>query len=168
MANRVTPLLGFVCFLALLASSLAGCGSAQPVQPSATAAPGDSPVKEVSPTEASAGSPSTASPQAGGSQAPPGSPTAVSGEVIDGENGAEQIDWGQEVSPEKLLKLARSEDLFEIQWHVMPNVIRILMKGGEIYHVKNEKLSLDILKYLENAGIKVGKGGITFRYSFCN
>ena len=168
MAKKLAAILGWICILILIPAYLSGCGSKQPELGRATAAPADIPaVESSSATPSSTPGEDTNSPakQATSSSA---RPTSASGEDIDAENGAEQIEWGQQVDPEKLLELARSGDVFEIQWHVMPNVIRFMMNDGKIYHLKNAEVSIDILKFLENAGIKVGKEGITFRYSFCN
>lgn len=80
----------------------------------------------------------------------------------------EVIDWGSKISMEEVIVLAKSEDLFEIQWHVMPNVVRVLMQDGSIYHFENANIGIDIEKTLNDAGVKTRKGGISLRYSFCN
>jgi thiamine biosynthesis protein ThiC len=84
------------------------------------------------------------------------------------EEGAEEIDWGEEIGLDTVIELAKRDDLVEIQWHVMPNIIRVLIADGSIYHFRNENSGIDIIRTLENAGITVGKGGVTVRFSFCN
>jgi hypothetical protein len=62
--------------------------------------------------------------------------------------------------------MARSGRIQEIQWHVMPNVIRALTSDGRVFHLKNEKKGVDLRNLLINARIRIGKGGINFRHVF--
>jgi hypothetical protein len=83
------------------------------------------------------------------------------------ENGEPQVEWGQEVSLDEFVELAKSGNAVEIQWYVMPNAIRILMTDNSLYHFQNARVGADIVRVLEREGVEVGKGGLPIRYSFC-
>jgi len=83
------------------------------------------------------------------------------------ENGEPQVEWGQEVSLEEFVELAKSGNAVEIQWYVMPNAIRIVMTDKSLYHFQNANVGADIVRVLEREGVEVGKGGLPIRYSFC-
>lgn len=83
------------------------------------------------------------------------------------ENGEPQIEWGQEVSLDKFVELAKSGNAVEVQWYVMPNAIRIVMTDNSLYHFQNANVGADIVRVLEREGVEVGKGGLPIRYSFC-
>ncbi len=159
MSAKASRLFAWFAMLALLAFIVAACQSSVP--------------RQSGPTQASTSLLQKENPiQTDITPIPPGSPTGGDegqpGEGIDEENGAAPIDWGQEVGQQEMLELAHSGNVLEIQWHVMPNVVRILMKDGKIYHFMNDRVSIDIAKFLEKQGVKTGKGGIPLRYSFCN
>jgi hypothetical protein len=78
----------------------------------------------------------------------------------------EQIVWGLEISLDKIVAMAKDGRIREIQWHVMPNVLRIETTDGAIFHLKNENKGVDLRNTLIKAGIQIGKGGITFRHVF--
>jgi hypothetical protein len=62
--------------------------------------------------------------------------------------------------------MAKSGRIQEIQWHVMPNVLRVLTLDGRIFHLKNENKGVDLRNMLIDAGVRIGKGGISFRHVF--
>jgi hypothetical protein len=64
------------------------------------------------------------------------------------------------------MQMAQNGRIREIEWHVMPNIIRVLAVDGRIFHLRNENKGIDIRSEMINAGIKIGKGGIDFRHVF--
>ncbi len=77
-----------------------------------------------------------------------------------------KIDWGQEIPLDEILAMAKSGRVQEIEWYVMPNTIRILDLDGKLFHLRNERKSVDMRNKLINEGVKIGKGGISFRHVF--
>lgn len=77
-----------------------------------------------------------------------------------------EIDWGREVSLDEIMGMAKSGRIQEIEWHVMPNIIRILTVDGKVFHLRNEDKGIDIRNTLINAGIRIGKDGINLRHVF--
>ncbi len=77
-----------------------------------------------------------------------------------------KLDWGEEITLDQIVQLARNGQIHEIQWHVMPNIIRAQALDNRIFHLKNENKGVDVRKVLEESGILIGEGGITFRYLF--
>ena len=82
------------------------------------------------------------------------------------ENSEPEIDWGREVSLDEMVAMAREGRIQEIQWHVMPNILRAKTSDDEIYHLRNENKGVDLRNTLIEAGVPVGKGGILFRHVF--
>lgn len=82
------------------------------------------------------------------------------------ERAVEDIDWGREVNLDEMITMAKKGQIVEIQWHVMPNILRAQASDGRIYHLRNENKGVDLRNTLINAGVKVGKEGILFRYLF--
>jgi len=82
------------------------------------------------------------------------------------EQALEDIDWGLEVNLDEMITMAKKGQIVEIQWHVMPNILRAQAADGGIYHLRNENKGVDLRNTLINAGVKVGKEGILFRYLF--
>jgi hypothetical protein len=78
----------------------------------------------------------------------------------------EKIDWGGDISLDEIVAMAKKGRIREIQWHVMPNVLRIEAVDGKIFHLKNENKGVDLRNRLIQAGVRIGKGGITFRHVF--
>lgn len=76
------------------------------------------------------------------------------------------VDWGREVNLDEIIAMAKKGRIAEIQWHVMPNILRARASDGEIYHLKNENKGVDLRNTLINAGVKIGKGGIPFQHFF--
>ena len=65
-----------------------------------------------------------------------------------------------------MIAMARKGRIVEIQWHVMPNILRAEAVDGEVFHIKNENKGVDLRSKLINAGVRVGEGGIPFKYFF--
>lgn len=82
------------------------------------------------------------------------------------ETGLEKIDWGPEISLAEMMAKAKSGEIREIEWHVMPNVLRAQTCNNRIFHLKNENKGVDLRNKLINAGVKIGKGGVVFRHVF--
>ena len=78
----------------------------------------------------------------------------------------EDIDWGQEISLAEMVEKAKSGEIREIQWHVMPNVLRAQALDHRVFHLKNEDKGVDLRNTLMNAGVKIGEGGVIFRHVF--
>ena len=89
----------------------------------------------------------------------------MTGRVPDGRD-SEKIKWGREIKLDELLALAKSGRIREIEWHVMPNVIRAVASDGRAFYFKNENRGVDLRNLLISAGIQMGKGGISFRHVF--
>jgi hypothetical protein len=78
----------------------------------------------------------------------------------------EDVDWGREINLDKMITMAKKGQIVEIQWHVMPNILRAQASDGRIYHIRNENKGVDLRNTLINAGVKIGKEGVLFRYLF--
>ena len=78
----------------------------------------------------------------------------------------EKVDWGREIALDGIIAMAQSGRIKEIEWHVMPNIIRILASDGGLFHFRNENKGVDLRNTLINSGIRIGKGGIIFRHVF--
>jgi hypothetical protein len=93
-------------------------------------------------------------------------PPAPAEVQIPTETSGEEIDWGQEIDLAEMIAKAKSGEIREIQWHVMPNVLRAQAFNNRIFHLKNENKGVDLRNTLIGAGVKVGRGGVTFRHVF--
>ena len=82
------------------------------------------------------------------------------------DNAFIKIDWGREATLEEIIAMAKSGEIQQIEWHVMPNIIRAQASDGRIFHIRNENKGIDIRNVLINAGIHIGKGGVDFRHMF--
>ncbi len=82
------------------------------------------------------------------------------------EHAATDVNWGREINLDEMIAMAKKGRITEIQWHVMPNILRAETVDGEVFHIKNENKGVDLRNKLINAGVKVGAGGITFKYFF--
>ena len=78
----------------------------------------------------------------------------------------DETDWGREISLDELIAMTRGGQIQEIQWHVMPNILRAMASDGRIFHFRNENKGVDLRNTLINAGVKIGKGGVSFRHFF--
>ncbi len=81
-------------------------------------------------------------------------------------NRAPEIDWGKEITLDEIIAMAKSGQIQEIEWHVMPNIIRAQASDGRIFHIRNENKGVDLRNKLINAGVRIGEGGISFRHVF--
>lgn len=79
---------------------------------------------------------------------------------------SDNIDWGREAALDEIMAMAKNSEIQQIEWHVMPNVIRAQAVDGRVLHIKNENKGIDIRNTLIKAGINLGKGGIVFRHVF--
>lgn len=82
------------------------------------------------------------------------------------EPAATDVNWGREINLDEMIAMARKGRIVEIQWHVMPNILRAEAVDGEVFHIKNENKGVDLRSKLINAGVRVGEGGIPFKYFF--
>ena len=94
------------------------------------------------------------------------SATDPSADEIPEDPANNKIDWGREVTLDEILAMAKSGAIQQIEWYVMPNIIRAQTIDGRIFHIKNENKGIDIRNTLIKAGIQVGNGGISFRHLF--
>ena len=78
----------------------------------------------------------------------------------------EEIEWGREIGLDEMIEMARSGRIREIQWHVLPNILRARASDGSIYHLRNENKGVDLRNRLIEAGVRIGKGGVLFRHVF--
>ena len=46
----------------------------------------------------------------------------------------EKVDWGREITLNGIMAMAQSGQIQEIEWHVMPNIIRVLASDGSLFH----------------------------------
>jgi len=79
---------------------------------------------------------------------------------------SEEIDWGREVRLDEMIAMAQSGQILEIQWHVMPNILRAQAADGGIFHLRNENKGVDLRNALIEAGVRIGKDGVQFRHVF--
>jgi hypothetical protein len=86
------------------------------------------------------------------------------GEISEKED--PEIDWGVEIGLDEMMALAKEGRITEIQWYVMPNVLRATASDGSFYSLRNENKGVDLRSRLVEAGIKIGEGGIGFRHVF--
>jgi len=82
------------------------------------------------------------------------------------ENDLQEIDWGKEISLAEMIAKAKSGEIREIEWHVMPNVLRARTADNRIFHLKNENKGVDLRNKLMEAGVPIGRGGVLFRHVF--
>ena len=93
-------------------------------------------------------------------------PPAPAAGQIDEAVGHEKIDWGRETTAAKIVAMAKDGGIREIEWHIMPNILRALAPDGRIYYVKNANKGVDMRGILLKAGVRVGKSGLEFRHVF--
>jgi hypothetical protein len=93
------------------------------------------------------------------------SPDAAPDEAPKDQN-LEKVDWGREITLNGIIAMAQSGEIQEIEWHVMPNIIRVLALDGSLFHFRNENKGVDLRNTLIGAGIRIGKGGVIFRHVF--
>ncbi len=91
---------------------------------------------------------------------PPAGGSAERAETVD------KIDWGRETTAGQVIEMARRGEIREIEWHVMPNILRAVASDGRVFHIRNENKGIDLRTMLIKAGVQVGKGGVDFRHVF--
>lgn len=79
---------------------------------------------------------------------------------------SEKVNWGREITLDEIIAMAKGGQIEEIEWHVMPNILRAQASGGRIFHLRNENKGIDLRNKLLNAGVRIGNGGIIFRHVF--
>ena len=77
-----------------------------------------------------------------------------------------EVDWGREVNLDEMIAMAREDRIREIQWHVMPNILRAEASDGGVFHLRNENKGVDLRNTLIDEGVRLGKGGVLFRHVF--
>ena len=82
------------------------------------------------------------------------------------EQTSSHVDWGREVDLDKMIAMAREGRIKEIQWHVMPNILRAQAFDGQIFHLKNEDKGVDLRNTLIKEGVEIGEGGVLFKHFF--
>jgi hypothetical protein len=87
------------------------------------------------------------------------------GETEDGEE-LEKIDWGKEATAGEVVAMAKSGEIREIEWHILPNILRAVASDGRVFFIRNENKGLDMRGMLVKSGVQVGKGGIPFNHVF--
>ena len=97
---------------------------------------------------------------------PAGSKETSQPESVSDEDAAEEIEWGREIGLDEMIEMARGGRIVEIQWHVMPNILRARASDGSIYHLRNEDKGVDLRNTLIDAGVEIGKDGVLFRHVF--
>ncbi len=80
--------------------------------------------------------------------------------------GSGTIHWGREATLDEIMAMAKNGEIRQIEWHVMPNVIRAQAADGRLFHMRNENKAIDIRNTLIGAGINLGRDGIVFRHVF--
>jgi hypothetical protein len=84
----------------------------------------------------------------------------------DSGSGGMEIDWGREVGLDEMIAMAKEGTIVEIQWHVMPNILRATTADGQICHFRNENKGIDLRNRLIEEGVRIGEGGVQFRHFF--
>ena len=92
-------------------------------------------------------------------------PEPVSDEIPKDQD-FEKVVWGREIMLDEIFAMAYSGRIREMEWHVMPNIIRIIAMDGGFSHFRNEDKGADLRNMLINAGVRIGEGGIVFRHVF--
>ncbi len=82
------------------------------------------------------------------------------------QSDSEEIDWGREINLDEMVAMARQGRIKEIQWHVMPNILRARAPDGTLYHLRNENKGVDLRNALIEAGVRIGKDGVLFQHVF--
>ena len=82
------------------------------------------------------------------------------------DHASTEVDWGMEANLDEMISMAKSGRIVEIDWHVLPNILRARTRDGRIFHLRNENRGVDLRNTLIKAGVKIGKDGIIFRHVF--
>jgi hypothetical protein len=81
-------------------------------------------------------------------------------------HGSSVINWGEEVNLDEMIAMAKEGKIKEIQWHVLPNILRAETGNGKFFHLKNEDKGVDLRNTLIKSGVRIGDGGIEFKHLF--
>ena len=81
-------------------------------------------------------------------------------------DGEAEIEWGREITLDEMMSMAQKNQIEEIQWHVLPNILRARSVDGSTYHLRNENKGVDLRSRLIEAGVRIGTGGLQFRHVF--
>jgi hypothetical protein len=92
-------------------------------------------------------------------------PAPAAGQIAEAGE-LKKIDWGREATATEIVAMAKDGKIREIEWHIMPNILRALATDGRIYYVKNANKGVDMRGMLLKEGVRVGKGGVEFRHVF--
>ncbi len=82
------------------------------------------------------------------------------------DDGLMDINWGREINLNDMIAIAREGRIKEIQWHMLPNILRAQAYDGEVFHIRNDNKSVDLRNTLIKAGVEIGEGGVLFRHVF--
>jgi hypothetical protein len=80
--------------------------------------------------------------------------------------GEAEIEWGREITLDEMMAMANKNQIEEIQWHVLPNILRARCVDGSTYHLRNENKGVDLRSRLIEAGVRIGTDGLQFRHVF--
>ena len=72
--------------------------------------------------------------------------------------------WGEEITLERFVELAKKQEIQYVEWFAEPDRLRIFTTAGEKFNYKNERTKLDIPKYMQEQGVKVGEGGLSIEF----
>jgi hypothetical protein len=92
-------------------------------------------------------------------------PAPAAGQIAEADE-FKKINWGQEATVTEIVTMAKAGKIREIEWHIMPNILRAVASDGRIYYVKNANKGVDMRGLLLKEGVRVGKGGVEFRHVF--
>lgn len=81
-------------------------------------------------------------------------------------HGSSVINWGDEINLDEMIAMAKEGKIKEIQWHVLPNILRAETGDGKFFHLKNANKGVDLRNTLIKSGIRIGDGGIQFKHLF--
>lgn len=82
------------------------------------------------------------------------------------DSAAVDVEWGQEIDLAEMIAKAKSGEIREIQWHVLPNILRAEAVDNQIFHLRNENKGVDLRNTLIREGVQIGNRGVTFRHVF--
>ena len=82
------------------------------------------------------------------------------------DHSSTDIDWGMETDLDEMISMAKNGRIVDIEWHVLPNILRARTGDGGIFHLKNENKGVDLRNTLIKSGVKIGKEGVLFSHVF--
>ncbi len=72
--------------------------------------------------------------------------------------------WGTELTLDEFVAMAKSGKVDYIEWFMEYDRLRVFTLEGSKYNYRNEKTKLDMARYLEEHGVKIGDGGVQLNY----